>query len=138
MMPKKIQPLVKAYFELLAQRKLSAAEKALNEVRQGVHSTQWLIGYVNALEGMLAASELKNDERLFINKNDSEKAGILGRKFLNQSRNELQAEFDRGFFSAWADYLRSVGKGQLKIDNFVEDVVLLPENHSRRLHQKNN
>ena len=56
MMPKEIQPLVRVYFELLAQRKLSAAGKALDDLRRRVHSTEWLRGYVNALEGMLAAS----------------------------------------------------------------------------------
>lgn len=109
MIPKKIQPLVRVYFELLAQRKLSAAGKALNDVRQRVHSTQWLRGYVNALEGMLAASESKNDRYVLINKIDPIKAGRLSREFLQHSRDELQADFDRGFFSAWADYLRFIG-----------------------------
>ena len=121
MMPKKIQPLVGVYFELLAQRKLSAAGKALNDVRQGVHSNQWLRGYVNALEGMLTASESKDDRYVLINKVDPMKAGRLFRDFLHYSRDELQADFDRGFFSAWADYLRYVGKSQLKIDNFMEE-----------------
>ena len=69
---------------------------------------------------MLAASESKNDERILINKIDSTKAGRLSREFLQHSRDELQADFDRGFFSAWADYLRYMGKSQLKIDSFME------------------
>ena len=118
-----IRSLIKSYFKLLTQRKLEAASRALVEIKQAVHSTQWEKGYVNSLEGMLEASKSKSDERLLISKVNSGKTSQLRRKFTQQSTNELLADFDRGFFSAWTDYMRFIGKKetQLKINYFMEN-----------------
>lgn len=115
--------MTNSYFGLLAERKLEAARRALDDIRQAVHSTQWEKGYVNSLEGMHEASKSKGDEKLLINKVDSGKTSRLRMEFAHRSTSVLQADFDRGFFSAWADYMRFIGKkeAQSEIDYFMEN-----------------
>lgn len=118
MIPKKIRSIVNCYFTLLTQKKMAAGGRALNEIKQRVHSTQWQKGYINALEGMLVAIKSKDDESLLINKVNVN-LRQLSRKFLTESWNELLTDFDLGFFAAWIDYSRYFRKvSQLKISGF--------------------
>ena len=109
-MPKKIRPMMISYFELLDQRKLAATDRALNDIKQNVNSTQWQRGYVNALEGMLVALKSNYEECIVIHKINSRIARQTRKEFIKESRNELQAEFDKGFFSAWTDYIQFLEK----------------------------
>lgn len=116
-----IRSLKNSYFELLTQRKLEAASKALDDIKKVVHSTQWEKGYTNSLQGMLEASRSKSDEKFLINEINLSEINQLRGKFNRQSTNELLADFDKGFFAAWGDYLRFIEKKeiQLKINSFI-------------------
>jgi len=67
------------------------------------------MGYLRALQGIYLASKSNNDQYLFlpnINLKDKSELEKHRREFLKNTRDNLQAEYDRGFFSAWADYMR--------------------------------
>jgi len=73
-----------------------------------IQETEWNRGYFQALNGILLTLK-SNDEYAFLpnldlnNENELKK---YRREFLKQSRNKIHADYDRGFFSAWADYMR--------------------------------
>jgi len=70
-------------------------------------------GYFQALYGMLLAHRNNNDRYAFLsnlNINDKKELQNYRREFLRQSENRLHADYDRGFFSAWADYMRILPK----------------------------
>ena len=90
------------------QGKLALACKTLQRIREEAQSREWQKGYVNALDGMLSALESKNDRSVLINQIRSEELEKLARAFSRQTRNRMQSEFDHGFFSAWADYAKTL------------------------------
>jgi hypothetical protein len=70
--------------------------------------TEWNRGYFRALYGILL-SRRNNDNYSFLTKLDlTDKPALHGyrREFLDHTRNGLHGDFDRGFFSAWADCMR--------------------------------
>ena len=104
----KKKSLVNTFFHLLAQGKKTAARKVLERIKQSAETSQWRRGYINALDGMMNALETTNDRDVFINQIRVERCDELGRIFLKQSGNELQADFDKGYFAAWADYMQAL------------------------------
>lgn len=104
----KKESLVDTFFHLVAQEKRSAAKVVLEKIKLKSENSQWRRGYINALEGMITVSETKNDQNVLINQIKTEGSDALRKAFLKHSSNELHSDFDRGFFSAWADYTRTL------------------------------
>ena len=104
------ESLVNTFFQLLREGKRTSAKMILEKIKQKSDSSKWRQGYNNALEGMIVALETKEDREVFINQIRIEKSDELRRKFFKESKNELHSDFDRGFFSAWADYLQALKK----------------------------
>jgi len=77
----------------------------LEKMRQEVKNTEWQRGYVRALRGMLIASRSGDDKRAFINRMKDRELKEIKKDFTRKSREPLQTSFDRGFFSAWVEYL---------------------------------
>ncbi|MEM3596939.1 MAG: hypothetical protein QXJ53_02250 [Candidatus Bathyarchaeia archaeon] len=108
--------LVARYFQLLVNRQFTEAERELERIKQKMHKTEWNRGYFRALYGMLLvrrSNSSNNDSYAFFAKLDlSDKAALNAykREFLEHVKNRLHGEFDRGFFSAWADCMRILGK----------------------------
>ncbi|MEM2106052.1 MAG: hypothetical protein QXV21_06290 [Candidatus Bathyarchaeia archaeon] len=108
--------LVARYFQLLVNRQFTEAERELERIKQKMHKTEWNRGYFRALYGMLLvrrSNSGNNDSYAFFAKLDlSDKATLNAykREFLEHVKNRLHGEFDRGFFSAWADCMRVVSK----------------------------
>jgi hypothetical protein len=79
-----------------------------------MHKTDWNRGYFRALYGMLLARRSNNDDSYaFFSKLDlSDKPALhfYRREFLDHLRNRLHGDFDRGFFSAWADCMRVLSR----------------------------
>ena len=95
------------FFQLLKGRRFAEAERVLEEIRQKTNKTEWNSGYLHALEGILIAQK-SNDSYAFItNLNfEDEKELKKGRKkFLQEYKNKIYSDDDRGFFAAWADYM---------------------------------
>jgi len=108
------QALVSRYFQLVVNRQFTEAERELERIKQKMHKTEWNRGYFRGLYGMLLARRSNNnDSHAFFSKLDlTDKAALHGyrREFLDHVRDRLHGDFDRGFFSAWADCMRVLSR----------------------------
>ena len=107
------QALVTRFFQLLVNRQFTEAERELEKLKQKMHKTEWNRGYFRALYGMYLSRRSNGDAYAFFPKLDlNDKAALHSyrREFLEHTRNGLHGEFDRGFFSAWADCMRVLSR----------------------------
>jgi len=106
------QALVTRYFQLIVARQFTEAERELERVKQKMQKTEWNRGYFRALYGMyLSRKNSATDDYAFLTKVDlTDKVAINGyrKEFLAHMGNGLHGDFDRGYFSAWADCMRIV------------------------------
>lgn len=106
--------LVTRFFQLLVNRQFTEAERELERLKQKMHKTEWNRGYFRGLYGMLLTRRSNNnDSYAFFSKLDfSDKVALQGyrREFLGHVKNMLHGDFDRGFFSAWADCMRVLSR----------------------------
>jgi hypothetical protein len=106
--------LVTRYFQLLVNRQFTESERELERLKQKMHKTEWNRGYFRGLYGMLLARRSNNnDSYAFFSTLDlSDKTALHGyrREFLEHVKNRLHGDFDRGFFSAWADCMRVLSR----------------------------
>jgi hypothetical protein len=101
--------LVTRFFQLLVNRQFTEAERELERLKQKMQKTEWNRGYFRALYGMFLSRKANGDSYAFLSKLDlDDKRALHGyrREFLDHVRNRLHGDFDRGFFSAWADCMR--------------------------------
>jgi hypothetical protein len=109
--------LVTRYFQLLVNRQFAEAERELEKIKQKMHKTEWNRGYFRGLYGMmLARRSNNNDSYAFFSKMDLNDKTLLHscrREFLNHVKNRLHGDFDRGFFSAWADCMQVLSRMNL-------------------------
>ncbi len=108
------QALVTRYFQLIVARQFAEAERELERVKQKMQKTEWNRGYFRALYGMyLSRKNSATDEYAFFSKLDfSDKVALndCRKEFLTHMGNGLHGDFDRGFFSAWADCMRIISR----------------------------
>jgi len=105
--------LVTRFFQLLVNRQFSEAERELERLKQKMQKTEWNRGYFRALYGMFLSRKANGDSYAFFSKMDlKDRTALYGyrREFLEHVRNKLHGEFDRGFFSAWADCMRVISR----------------------------
>lgn len=85
----------------------------LERLKQKIQKTEWNSGYFQALHGIFLAKKSNNDRYAFLSNNDFNNPDELKnyrREFLKHTRSKLHADYDRGFFSAWANYMRVLAK----------------------------
>lgn len=107
------QVLVTRYFQLIASRQLTEAERELERVKQKMQKTDWNRGYFRALYGLYLSRRTNGDAYAFFPKLDlSDKVALNSyrREFLEHVRNRLHGDYDRGYFSAWADCMRVLSR----------------------------
>ncbi len=107
------QALVTRYFQLIVNRQFTEAERELERLKQKMQKTEWNRGYFRALRGMYLSRKNNNDSYALFPKLDlSDKAALheYRREFLDHMRNGLHGDFDRGYFSAWADCMRILSR----------------------------
>jgi hypothetical protein len=107
------QALVTRYFQLISNRQFMEAERELERIKQKMQKTEWNRGYFRALYGMLLSRRGNGDNYALFPKLDlSDKVALHAyrREFLDHSRNGLHGDFDRGYFSAWADCMRVLAR----------------------------
>jgi hypothetical protein len=105
--------LVTRFFQLLVNRQFTEAERELERLKQKMQKTEWNRGYFRALYGMFLSRKANGDSYAFFSKMDlDDKAALHSykREFLDHVRNRLHGDFDRGFFSAWADCMRVLSR----------------------------
>ena len=103
------QALVTRYFQLLVTRQFTEAERELERLKQKIQKTEWNRGYFRALYGMYLTRKNNGDGYALFSKidfSDKETLHAYRREFLEHMRNGLHGDFDRGYFSAWADCMR--------------------------------
>jgi len=104
------QALVTRYFQLVVSRQFTEAERELERIKQKMQKTEWNRGYFRALYGMyLSRKNVATDDYAFFSKLDFGDTAALHayrKEFLDHMRNGLHGDFDRGYFSAWADCMR--------------------------------
>jgi hypothetical protein len=111
--------LVTQYFQLVARRQFAEAERILERTKLKVEKTERNRGYLQALNGILLSNRSNNDRYALLSNislNDKENLEKYRREFLRHTRDSLHAEYDRGFFTAWADFARIL----LKLENIPE------------------
>jgi hypothetical protein len=102
------QALVTRYFQLVVDRQFTESERELERLKQKMQKTEWNRGYFRALYGMYLARKSGDDYSFFSKIDFTDKPTLHGyrREFLDHTRNGLHGDFDRGYFSAWADCMR--------------------------------
>jgi hypothetical protein len=103
------QALVTRYFQLIVSRQFTEAERELERLKQKMQKTEWNRGYFRALYGMYLSRKQNGDGYALFSKLDlSDKITLHAyrREFLDHMQNGLHGDFDRGYFSAWADCMR--------------------------------
>lgn len=101
--------LVTRYFQLIVKRQFTEASRELERLKQKMQKTEWNRGYFRALYGMYLSRKNNGDVYALFSKLDlSDKVALheYRREFLGHMRNGLHGDFDRGYFSAWADCMR--------------------------------
>jgi len=90
-----------------------------------MQKTEWNSGYFLALYGLLLAQRSNSNPHAFVSSLDSDDKKALQnyrREFFKYARSRLRADYDRGFFSAWSDYMRVLSKTNLgKTENPKEE-----------------
>jgi len=107
---------VTRFFQLVTTRQFAEAERVLERLKQKTQMNERNRGYFQALYGMLLAQRNNDDRYAFLsnlNIKDKIELHAYRREFLRQSEHRLHADYDRGFFSAWADYMRILPKLEL-------------------------
>ncbi|MCX8153357.1 MAG: hypothetical protein N3E52_02875 [Candidatus Bathyarchaeota archaeon] len=111
------QALVTRYFQLLVNRQFTEATRELERLKQRMQKTEWNRGYFRALYGMYLSRKNNDDTYAFFAKldlSDTEALHRYRREFLDHTRNGLHGDFDRGYFSAWADCMRILSRMNLQ------------------------
>ncbi len=99
---------VTRFFQLVEGRRFAQAERILERIRLKTNETEWNSGFLHALDGMLFTQK-SGDSYSFLNNlnsKDEKELKRLKKEFLKKSKNKINADYDRGFFAAWADYIR--------------------------------
>jgi hypothetical protein len=107
------QALVTRYFQLITNRQFAEAERELERLKQKMHKTEWNRGYFRALYGMYLTQKSSSDTYALFSKLDvTDKAALheYKKEFLEHTKRGLHGEFDRGYFSAWADCMRVLSR----------------------------
>jgi hypothetical protein len=107
------QALVTRYFQLIVSRQFTEAERELERVKQKMQRTEWNRGYFRALYGMYLTRKNTADDYAFFSKVDvTDKVALNNyrKEFLTHMSNGLHGDFDRGYFSAWADCMRILSR----------------------------
>jgi hypothetical protein len=104
---------VTRFFQLITTRQFAEAERILERLKLKIDMSERNRGYFQALYGMLLAQRNNDDRYAFLsnlNIEDKKELHSYRREFFRQSEHRLHADYDRGFFSAWADYMRILPK----------------------------
>ncbi len=110
---------VTRFFQLITARRFAEAERVLLRLRKKVPRTEWNRGYLRALKGMLLTQKNNDDRYNFLSNIDQKNQDELQeyrREFWRHARNKLHADYDRGYFAAWASYMRVLSKLEFAAD----------------------
>lgn len=96
------------FFPFLEKRSWTKAEAVLEQIRKERKETEWMLGYLLALEGMISAlkDEGSHEPYIFSLRECSYKKLQQVKKTFSDFNKKLatQSDFDAGYFQAWNDF----------------------------------
>jgi len=104
------------FFQLVSERKFAEAERVLErlDAKMGKKGrSEFNRGYLDALKGIVLTYRSGSDAYAFFSSLDLKNTEALKRHYGDFARNvddRFHADYDRGYFSALADYMRVVLK----------------------------
>ena len=101
--------MIARFFQLVENRQFAEAERELERIRQKMENNEWNKGYLQALSGILLSTKMNDYQYSFLSKINSKDGKTLReyrKEFLKHVNNHLRDDYDKGYFSAWADYTR--------------------------------
>jgi ATP/maltotriose-dependent transcriptional regulator MalT len=117
--------LVTRLFQLVSERKFAEAERILERITAKTKKSgqqEFNRGYLEALSGIILTYRSSGESYEFfstLNLNDVEALKKHYRDFKQNTESRFHAEYDRGYYSALADYIRVVlrtVKGKAEIE----------------------
>ncbi len=96
------------FFQLVTDKQITEAERELLRIKEKIERTEWNHGYYKALQGMLLARRGNSDNPTFfatMNPNNKHALLDLKKEFQEKVESRLYPDYDRGYFSAWTDYI---------------------------------
>jgi len=106
--------MVNEYFSLLIERDFASAEQLLRRLEEKLQGGEWDAGYLNALHGMLLSRRAKPSSGAIASLalEDPQRLSSVKKDFENRSKTTWGSDFDRGYFSAWTDYLKAITRSK--------------------------
>lgn len=107
--PKPPHEMVRRFFQLTLARRFAEAERVLSSIRSQMRDVEWSRGYLQALNGIIHVWRSNHDRYAFISNLDMDDVSVLKKSyedFVKHSKSPLHGVYDRGFFSAWTDFMR--------------------------------
>jgi len=101
------------FFQMVLERQFAEAERILERLKTKARKNEWDRGYIWALNGIVLAQKSGEERYAFLTNldlNDEKELERNRRELLEHVKSDFHAEYDRGFFSAWADFLRTILK----------------------------
>jgi len=97
------------YARSLESRQFANAMHIYEEIRSKLKDSEWSRGYLQALKGIYLVKR-SDDQYAFFSKKDIEIEELkrFVRRFLKNTRSKLLPEFDKGYFTAAAEYTKAL------------------------------
>jgi len=108
--------LMTRFFQLVSERKFAEAERVLERIRARMKNSrkeEFNKGYLDALNGIILSIRSSSGSYEFFSNLDLTDVQSLKkhyRDFRRNARSRFQADYDIGYFSALADFLRVIIK----------------------------
>ena len=104
--------MAKEYFRLLLKREITSAERQLEHIENNLQDGDLEKGYLTALKGILASVKTKSSRDSLVHQviGDRKKASSVIKDFNKRSKTRWESDFDKGYFTAWKDYLKVIIK----------------------------
>lgn len=83
-------------------------EGKIKERTEKSDDPEWSRGYYHALKGMLSSLRSDGRDYTFIKNIDTEDIGKIENEFREYATSSTLKPFDRGFFTAWLHYVRTL------------------------------
>ena len=106
------------FFQAVIERRIADAEKELDAVRTSIPGTENGRGYLKGLEGLLLTAKSNDNKYPSLSKIErtQKKLRELRKEFANHTTNSLHSDYDKGYFQALENYIRSLEQADLSHD----------------------
>ena len=104
----KIRKITNRFFQHITARQWASAQTLIRQMHKGTTTKdgEWKVGYITALQGMLAARRANQTKHppFILQMEECSNIDALETFFHEQTQLELNTDFDKGFFQTWYEY----------------------------------